>query len=253
MLTRLALRLATVEALRPYKALPNGPFPTDCGAFVFDTRIEPIDDLAIGDRRPVIVVFTDEDNGDAIEQGNGAMKRRVDLVLEISIPAQGTNPADPDGDPVTGIPITDAELEAKLDLVGSQVRAALRGSILWSGLVQKINDWDSTPHRTSEEGYRLAMRTERLKVQIADDCVAAAPAAPLVGLDRLPPKARAIANALDPTSYGYKVLAGVADTAPTQPVATPLAGVDLKLDVADPSGARDGAPDVIASAETSQA
>ncbi len=50
MLSRLALPLATLEALRPTACLAGDippPFPTLAGKSVFDSRFDLVDDLAV--------------------------------------------------------------------------------------------------------------------------------------------------------------------------------------------------------------
>src|SRR5437588_7149106 len=95
MLARTALRLATVEALRPTAALgSDGPWPTLAGKLVFDSRIDPIDDLSPDQQRTVVCVYTDSEEGYAGQRAGGPpFKAVVDLVFEVSVLHAGDDPA----------------------------------------------------------------------------------------------------------------------------------------------------------------
>jgi hypothetical protein len=122
-LARCALRLATVEALRPTALLvSDGPRPTIAKKCVFDSRLDPIEDLAVGESRPVVVVYTDDDEGSPGQKvGGPPFKQLVELCFEVSVVASAPSDADP-AVFVAGIPETDAELEASLDLLEAQIK-----------------------------------------------------------------------------------------------------------------------------------
>lgn len=238
-----------MEALRPTASIPgDGPWPTLAGKYVYDSRIDPINDLAVNERRPILVVFTEEDNRDpGQKRGGPPYKSIVDLCLELSIAAR-IDTGNPD-DYEAGIPQTDPELEASLDLLESQALFVLHygpTGALWRKLTgRKVTDINSLPHRTSEEGVRLAERTVRLKMHIPDECFEAAPPAALTGLDRLPEPLKSIIAALADTAYGKTIGTGLAAEASTMPVATKLEEVGLSVDLAskDPDGVPDGTID----------
>lgn len=230
MLARTFLRICALEALRPAAllAVPSPAWPTLAQGHVFDSRIEPISDLTPDMRRPVVVLYTEEDNQDRRSQGGGALYASViDLVFEISVVAIG----DDAGEYVPGIAFSDPELEADLDMLEQQVWHALHygptGALFRSLARVPFQDWRSLPHRTAEEGFRLAMRTIRAKVSVKELCWQAAPATTPAGLARLPAPLDAIAAALASTSYGGKLAAGMATAAPVMPTATPLQSVGL--------------------------
>jgi hypothetical protein len=85
-LYRTALRLATLEALRPSGLLASdGPWPTLAGKHVFDSCIDPIEDLPVERATPVIVVYTEKDDGRSGQYAGGPpFLQTVDLVFEIS-------------------------------------------------------------------------------------------------------------------------------------------------------------------------
>jgi len=71
-LARTALRLATLEALRPTASIASdGPWPTIARKAVFDSRIDPLEDLKPGESQPVVCVYTDEDEGTSGQKAGG--------------------------------------------------------------------------------------------------------------------------------------------------------------------------------------
>jgi hypothetical protein len=251
-LVRAALRIATVEALRPSAALPDGPFPTSAGRHVFDSRIDPIDDLALEERRPVIAVYTEEDNGDPIaKSGPVFYKRIVDVVVEMSVPAVYDLG---EGEAVQMPAITDAALEFKLDLLEAQARFALHfapsGAWFRKLAILPAIDIRSLPHRTSEEGVRLAYRSLRVQVQMRnDDEFDPLPLVEPHGLARLPQPTRDFIASLPADHYGRQIAEGMAAAAPSMPLRVALKTVGLNAKVTAPDGTIPAAANVVASAD----
>lgn len=251
-LARLALRIATCEALRPTSALPDGPFPTSAGRLVFDSLEAPINDLAVDERAPVIVVYTDDSGGEPGQKAGGPpFDCTVDIVFRISVAQAGK---EEDGTYFVGTPTTDPEAEASLDLLEAQIMFALcygpTGKIWRSLTARKIADINSTPHRTSEENIRLAERTFRMKVHVQDDAFDPAPLAAPTGNDRLPEPLKSMLALLSTSSYGTAIGVGIAAGAPVMPTATPLKTVALDLQPGSPPGAVDATkPRIEASAD----
>ncbi len=125
-LYRTALRLATLESLRPTALLKTqGPWPTLAADRVFDSRLDPLLDLTKDQHKAVIVVYTDEDLGYGSQhRGGPPFRREVDLIFEISQIASAPSEADPSVY-IAGIPQTDAELEAELDRIETEIYFAL--------------------------------------------------------------------------------------------------------------------------------
>jgi hypothetical protein len=238
-LSRTALRLTAMEALRPSAIVlagTAGPWPTLAAQYVFDSRLDPIGDLKDDERRPVVVIYTDDDSGDAGQKAGGPpFKRDVDLMFEISVAAMVT---DDGATYAPGTPLTDGELEASLDLLEAQIRFSLMYApcgVLWRNLTgRRVTSIHSAPKRTSEESARLAMRTLRLKTTIPDDDYVAAPATALTGNDRLPEPLKSVIAALASGSYGAALGAGLAPPAPQMPVATPLQTVTFDMQPSAP-------------------
>lgn len=241
-LARLALRLATMEGLQPAGSLAaDGPWPTLAGKYVFDSRIEPIEDLLPGEDRPIVCVYTEHDDGKAGQaRGGPPFLLTVDLVFELSVIVKIAS----EGDPTTfvvGEPETDPELEASLDLLEAQIKFALlfgpTGEIWRHISKRRVHNPRSAAHRTSEEGVRLARRTVTWKVEVNDDCFDPVPTAVPTGNEILPHPLRYLASVLPANSHGAKIIAGLIaePTAPVMPVATPLESVTLNVSVVNPS------------------
>jgi hypothetical protein len=248
-LYRTALRVATLEALRPTGLLnTQGPWPTLACDRVFDSRIDPIEDLTKEQHRAVIAVYTDGDIGYGSQHRGGPPFRRVvDLCFEISQIASAPSEADP-AVYVTGVPQTDPELEAELDRIESEIALALffaPSGAIWRKLTgSMVTDPRTTPHRDSEEGARLALRSLIWKVQVPDDRFEALPLTAPVGIDRLPEPLRSVAGQLLATSYGASLAAALGETMPTMPLAVPLTDVTLGGEIVRKGGTATGTPNV---------
>lgn len=128
MLNRLALRLATVRALRGH---------TLVGTHVYDSEIAPIDEIAAERPRPFIVVYTDDASfrhGDrdlfATVGDNRVESGFQKLVIEIGV-TQRMQILDDEGDRRDDAvqPQTDPALEFNIDLIERQVLAALMNPV----------------------------------------------------------------------------------------------------------------------------
>lgn len=268
-LSRLALRLSTIEAIRPTAsvepytaAIAAGDavaaaavtWPTLAGAYVYDSRVDPINDLAGDERRTLVSVYTELDNADPGQSPGGPpFKRIIDVVFDTSVVKLGENPAAP-GTFVPEWLASDAETEAALDLLDYQIRFALlygpTGKIWRSLTGRKVTDIQSLPRRTSEEGVPLSTRVMRWKVRVADDCPDAAPAVDLVGVARIPDPLLSVFNQLAGTTYGAAIVAGHAPSISVMPTAVPLRTVGLDMPIADPAGAQQSPPDDVQGSAT---
>ena len=253
-LARLALRLAAIEGLRPTAAvLARAGFPTIAGVHVLDSSLEPIEDLQPDLAQAIIGVYTEHDDGMAGQKRGGPpFLATIDLVFEISVVVKVAS----DGDPtifVVADPETDAELEASLDLLEAQIKFVLlyapAGQIWRNVSHNKVQAPRSVPHRSSEEGRRLAKRTMTWKVEVQESCFDPAPVIGPAGFDIFPEPLRSFAAALPAGSYALKILNGLAaePTAPVMPIAVPLDTIVMSVAIADPAtGVLPAAPQIVA-------
>lgn len=243
MLSRLALRLAAVEALTG---------ATIAGARVYDSRIDPIAaaateealDAAIAEfeDKPVLVVYTEEDEARPFEGERVPIRDRVvTLVVEALIATRGrVEVTDDTGASVVvatlDASITDRQREALLDLLEAQIArvlipehaAAGPAAALYRRCAREARAISSTPLRAGGAGLRRALRTVTLHIQVArDDWASVLPGA--TGIDRLPEPLRAVTLALPEGSSGRAIAAGLAGLVASPPAVQALQGVDLLL------------------------
>lgn len=256
MLARTFIRLCALEAVRPSSMLDdNSPaWPTIAGKYVYDSRLDPIEDISADERRPVLVIYTEDEHQDKVSQSGPVFyKSAVDLVFEISVIA--TERA---GDEafVVGTAYTDAELEANLDAFENQIWHALHlgptGAMFRSLVNLPALSWQSHPMRSSEEGVRVAARTIRAKINVRDVCYTAAPVTAPTGLNRLPPVLREIALKLDDSTYLAAIAKGIAVAAPVMPLRTNLESVGVEVDVRKIDTPQDSASSVTTIADNLQ-
>ena len=126
---RTALRMATVAALLHGGHGP--PWPTLAGEFVYDSMMDDITDVVPTQRKPVIVVRTDDD---AITyKGHAFAGRQVRLLIEFGVlTASMIKTVDGQSLPRVDWPRTDSALEAFLDMMELQIWSALFGHSEWA-------------------------------------------------------------------------------------------------------------------------
>lgn len=235
MLAREFLRLTALEALRPSALLAaNGPWPTLAGAYVSDSRIDPIDDLNGEEKRPLIGVYTENTSLTKIAQAGPQFYRGdVDLVFEISVVA---NFQVDDGSGTAQLIVdyadTDAAIEATLGVLEEQIYHALHfgpsGALFRRMCKLPFDGWDSTiKHRNGEESIRLAARTIRTRVCMKEACYDPAPVAPPADFDRLPGLLKTIATQLSESTYLHELALGMARLAPVMPTRVNLNTVGI--------------------------
>lgn len=238
MLARTIARLCALEACRPSSLLgtDHPAWPTLAADYVFDSSIDPVDDMALENRRPIIIVYTEDDDQKKIAQGGpNFYASHIHLVFEISVIQQAG-----DGDDLIVGPVySDTESEAQLDALEAQIFHALHfapsGALFRKATRIPFESWRSVVHRSSEEGLRIAMRTITGQIRLAETMTAPAPSVPPTGLDRLPAALQPIAQALGDSTYLAAVVAGIAAAAPVMPQAVPLETVGITVDAKTPA------------------
>lgn len=264
--SRLALRLAAVEALRPSSVGDAGPWPTIAGPRVYDSRIDLImaalspEEMTEAQRalenKPLLAVYTEEQETSPYGASlYPAREEVVDLVVEAMIALTGeiNVPREDGGVESFGTveaPPTDREHEALVDVLEGQVRRLFEpalmapSSALLNLVLMETRHVHSVPARTADRALRLAGRTIKFKVKIKATVWPAGAAA-------LPEPLASIAAGLAPGSSGAALCASLAPLVPGAPsLPPPLAGVDVVANYRPTVAADD--PDAIhASVKTS--
>ncbi len=237
-LNRTCLRLAAVAALRNQ---------TMAAERVLDSGIGAIEALEPEKRKAVISVYTEEDGGDALsDQNGGQVLEIVELVFDMSMVEAIV---DPDADQIViGLPQTDAELEAGLDLLEAQIHRTLFEDVTlplskaFRDALLRVKKRASLRFREEKGEERLAHRYLIYHAQVQDDLLLPAYDPTLTGLDLLPKTIRHVASQCpDGLNEKVIVLAIAEELAPPQP--PPLLGVDLTVAM---TGMADGPGNAIA-------
>lgn len=173
-LYRTALRALTVLALRA--ETPSGALRTLAGPHVYDSRNDPLDEIARGAPQPIIAVYTDEDAAQA------GVRRDVSLVIEYAVNVRDRI----DGEEAVWVPQTDDGLELTLDIVELEIRAALAAdaspaAALWQRLVtDRGEDVSRRAVLDPDKAARLAARQLIWKLRLLPDPPAGGPLPPLL-------------------------------------------------------------------------
>ncbi len=236
-LSRLALRLAAVEALCPSALVENGPYPTWAGKQVFDSRITPIPDADGWKRfveqvegRPLVTVYTEEQQTDPTEGEYPADREFVDLVVEIMIAAGATVTVEgPDGQPMEvgsiEAAIADPQIEAMLDMIEHQARSLLDPSsqacpLPYSKVAFELHHVRSAPVRDAADRLsRQAARTVTFKVRVRHATPYGSPKAGVpADIANLPEPLLTVAQAITPTSPAGQLIRQIASGQAPAPV-----------------------------------
>jgi hypothetical protein len=172
-LTRLALRLASIAAVKASTAL--------AGTKVHDTGWSKFDRLGEGDYEPVIIISTEDVSVDE-EVSRHEADRRVDLLFQIAL-------ATVDGALPVIAPDDWDTAEALLDVLEQEIDWALERDEAWSRLVQHA-EHNSTVVRDNSGVNKMPIRLMVKSCRVFKICAPApviAPTAPPSGLDRWGP------------------------------------------------------------------
>lgn len=174
MLNRLMLRLAAVNMLTPQL---DEPAPTIAGIAVFDSRLEDIEFDAERIELPVILVYAEEDEHVLQDRGrgSGSYERHINLRFELALGSFSATVVDGVKRVTYGLPTTDAELEALLDIFEAQVWRAFwhpvrPASIALQAMIVQVDTWSSSVSRSVSDNNRLAARTITCRCRIPQDC-----------------------------------------------------------------------------------
>lgn len=174
-MNRLLARLAVVNALSNFK---EAPWPTLAGSKIFDSKVEPVEDMKLEFAFPLCVVYTDYDK-DHWNYGKMIHRDRLmTITLEMLI-VTAEAVIDENGNEVLGeyqldCPMTDSELETSLDAFEVQVFRALTSgenaaSDLFMYLCPSYASIVSRRGATIEGGRKLAARQMTLEMKALRD------------------------------------------------------------------------------------
>lgn len=248
-LARTALRLVVSAALKGTPAAR----PTIAEGRFYDSRISELAPETVeDDAKPVGIITTDQDEGEALSEQNGGppFHRMIDLVIELGMiestqaPVANPQPGQPATVYVVGYPDTDRRLEASLDLLEFQVIRRLATEpdpmcVLFRRFV-RIRKHECHRQVTDDAGVKLACRLLTLTCELNDDRVMIYNTSGTLptGLDVLPEPLKTVAKAMAPGSSELDTCMAIA--AALSPVEAPaFEGVDATYDNNAPTGEDD--------------
>lgn len=220
-LARTALRLAVIEALAPHGLLASdGPWPTIAGSRFFDSLTAPLDLTTLEDRVPVVGVFVDDQTTEGYGSATevfGHARQQVKLAFELVVPFVEEGEI--------GLGLTDAGLEARLDLLQYQILARLQAALYSNPLAAvllSIGKITSSPWRDPDTQERLSSRRVELDAHIRNDGPVPSSG---TGLDRLPTPLLQVAQALPSQSAAAAICAALASLLAPEPALPDLEGI----------------------------
>lgn len=184
-LGRLITRLAVVNAINGFS---KEPYPTLAGPNIFDSKIEPLENIQPKEVYPICVVYTDYDK-DHYRHGNKAgAKRLLTITIELLI-AQMTKEAGSDFYEIA-LPHTDSELESSIDIFETQVFRALEADNSAANVFRYMaNGYENVISRRGADvngGQRLCARQITMELStLRDPIESTIPAAIAAFLDDL--------------------------------------------------------------------
>lgn len=198
-INRMLTRMAVVSALSNFN---NKPWPTVAGRNIFDSKIEPVEEMKADEIFPVAVVYTDYDK-DHWNKGRKAHDRRVMTVtIELLVIQAEIQVLEEDEPEVFKIecPQTDSEIETTLDIFEAQVFRALASdhpaAELFNHLAPSYQNAVSRRGATVEGGQRLAARQITLELEAHRDPI----------LKVIPPEVEKFLTVLETSGdYGIRV------------------------------------------------
>lgn len=151
-LSALAIRLATIEALRG---------STLAGDRVHDSDIRPVDLVVGNEQKPVILVTTDDDDINIEGRDLLAADHKLELVVEMTVASKVE--VEGSDESVIAIPATDAGLEITMNLLAWQIASTLSSGggdwgDLWRTFVLKVHKVTSRRGADDTNGVRYAAR-----------------------------------------------------------------------------------------------
>ena len=167
---RIVTRLAAVSALNNFL---NAPWPTLAGPNIFDSKIEPVEDMKQARAFPCVVVYTDYDKNHWNKGRQSQKSRNMTVTLELLI----VQAAQDEGDGFKlDCPVTDSEIEFSLDMLEAQAFQALMAdnsaAQVFNYLNPSVENIVSRRGASTEGGHRLAARQLTLEMESIRDPIA---------------------------------------------------------------------------------
>ncbi|WP_172123216.1 hypothetical protein [Devosia sp. 919] len=174
-LTRIALRIAAVEALKGRTLVGDNVLDSPNGAL----DIQADGTLRTDEEKPFISVYTDQGKAEGVT-GRSLIENGVcDIVFEMGV-SLGMTEVDQDTGEATlvgiQVPASDSTKEFFLDIVQRQLADALNDpdnpwAEVYRGLHYGVTKLEYAGARNADDGQRLAGHQMRISVQLADDPV----------------------------------------------------------------------------------
>lgn len=222
MLSPEALRLVTIETLRPTAAMKGlEAFPTPAGKNVLDSREAALSDLdSEREYTPVISVYTVESSHAA--RGEAAGLDDVSCIATMDIVAELAQ-ASSDGDGEFAFAIAEGDPQARLVLAAlcAKIRFLLEFSekgVAWRRLAGRVIGLDETTFAVPDIGLRLMRITMRYRIEVQPDDYATAAGG-------LPEPIASVVAALPNGSYAKTKLTELAEMFSAEP-AEPLGAIN---------------------------
>lgn len=169
-LNRLVSRLAVVSALNNFM---QAPWPTLAGPNIFDSKIEPVEDMKTDRMFPCGVVYTDYDR-DHWNKGRKIHNDRL-LTITLELLIVQTREVEVSEQPAYQLdcPVTDSEIESSLDMFETQIFRALgadnEAANAFSHICASYDNVVSRRGASAEGGQRLAARQISLEMKASRD------------------------------------------------------------------------------------
>lgn len=172
---RIALRIATIEALRGNTSVHDNVLDSEIGSL----DVAADESLRTNQEKPFISVYTDSARADDLSGGRRLwVNGHTELLIETGMAASMTE-TDPETGAKTiigGIPATDAAFELFLDVVDRQMIAVLMDpnnvwSEIWKSLIRDIVRVERRRTADAETGTRMAAHQQCLICDLLPDPV----------------------------------------------------------------------------------
>lgn len=156
-INRLLIRTAAIAAISNFN---REPWPTLAGPMVFDSKIEPVENIDEKLAYPICVVYTDYDRNSVIHGDLAVDGRSLTITFELLMAMMSDSTEG--GAFTVRYPVTDSELETALDIFEHQVFTALRAdnsaAHAFRTIAYGIDNVVSRRGATVEGGQKLAAR-----------------------------------------------------------------------------------------------